>query len=38
MAYKRDNRRQSKCETLRRKQVRAIKYASFPSVLIPGEG
>lgn len=34
---RRDNRRAGKIETLRRKQVRTVKYASFPSVLIPVE-
>ena len=28
MAHKRDNRRKGKRETLRRKQVRAVKYAA----------
>lgn len=34
---RRDNRRQGKIETLRRKQVRAVKYATLPGTLIPTE-
>lgn len=34
---RRDNRRRGKVETLRRKQVRAVKYAALPSSLIPSE-
>jgi hypothetical protein len=34
---RRDNTRHGKRETLRRKQVRAVKYAALPSVLIPIE-